>query len=118
MKLFISLNCNELNDAQIAPAQDKQEEVGLFLWKVVFPMNVKVLLKVVIPQPNSHKVLNNSHAHLFLMNWLFPARVMLVLYIARAMPMLSWKEQLTSLTDSENCKIRAVLLAEWLQDQL
>ena len=115
MKLFISLNCNELNDAQIAPAQDEDE---LFLWKVVFPMNVKMLLKVVIPQPNSHKVLNDSHAHLFLMNWLFPARVMLLLYIARAMPMLSWKEQLTSLADSENCKIRAVLLAEWLQDQL
>ena len=118
MKLFISLNRNELNDAQIAPAQDEEEEVRLFLWKVVFPTNVKILLKVVIPQPNSRKVLKDSHAHLFLMNWLFPARVMLVLYIAREMPMLSWKEQLTSLADSENCKIRAVLLAEWLQDKL
>ena len=76
-------------------------------------MNVRLLLKVVIPQPNSRISLNDPHAHWLCIN-LFSTRVTLVLFTASAMPMLSWKEQLTSLVFCVDRKTRAELLARRL----
>ena len=42
-------------------------------------MNVRLLVKVVIPQPNSHDLLDDRHAHWLCMN-LLSARVTLVLF--------------------------------------
>ena len=73
-------------------------------------MNVRLLLKVMMPQPNSRNSLNDPHAHWLCMN-LFSTRMTLVFFTASAVPMLSWKEQLTSLAFCVDCKNRAELLA-------
>ena len=77
----------------------------------MFPVNVKLLSKAVIPQPNIHMSVNDPHAHWLCINSLFSARIMLVLYTVSAVPWLSWKEQLTSLVYCVNRKNRAELLA-------
>ena len=81
----------------------------LFLRKVVFPVNVRVLLRAVIPHPNLQLSLEDSHPHWLCTNSLFSARLMLVLYTVSAVPRLSWKEKLTSLAHSEDCKSKADL---------
>ena len=65
--------------------------VALLLRKVVFPVNVRLLSDAMIPPPNT----TLPHA-LLCVNSVFPDRVMLALFTASAVPLLSWKEQLTS----------------------
>ena len=109
MKLLIPIKFSELADAQIAP--ELYLELALFSKKVVFPVNVRVLLRAVRPHPNLYLPLNDLPPHWLHMNSVASARVMLVLCTASAVPRLSWKEQLTSLAYSVDCKNRAKLLA-------
>ena len=62
---FVPLKLSELVTAKIAPALSKclcPELLHLFPEKVVFPVNVRVLLRAVIPHPNLHKSVNDSDA--------------------------------------------------------
>ena len=103
-KLLVLVKCSELDTAKIAPAPTLETPtlLCLFLRNVVLPVNVRVLLRAVIPHPNLHLSLKDSHPHWLCMNSLFSARVMLVLCTVSAVPKLSWKEQLTSLVYSED----------------
>ena len=67
-------------------------------------MNVRLLLRVVIPHPSLKLSLDDSHAHWLCINLLSSA-VMLVLCSASAVP---WK---TSLAYCVDCKSRTELLA-------
>ena len=74
----------------------------------MFPVNVRLLLKVVIPHPNPRVSLSDSHAHWLWVNLLF-ARVIPVLCTPNAVPRLPWKEQLTSLARCVVCKSKVGL---------
>ena len=60
IKLLVPVKCSELANAQIAPALFLL--LALFSRKEVFPVNVRLLLRVVIPHPslNSHWM---THTH-------------------------------------------------------
>ena len=97
-KLLMPLKFSVIATAQIAPAPTSEACTlyHLFFRKVVFPVNVRILFRAVIPHPELHLLLNGSQAHCFWVNS-FSTRVMLVLHTVSAVPTLSWKEQLTSL---------------------
>ena len=54
MKLLVPVKFSKLADAQITP--QKRKPTATFSWKIVFPVNVRLLLRAVIPHPN---LLNN-----------------------------------------------------------
>ena len=61
VKLLIPVKFSELADAQIAP--ELYLELALFSKKVVFPVKVRVLLRVVRPHPNLYLPLNDLPPH-------------------------------------------------------
>ena len=87
MKLLVPLKVSTvLLNATMAPPR-------IFL-KVVFPVNVRLLLMAKMPATTQ-------------MNSLFFTRVMLVLFTTSAVLGLSWKEQLTSSASCVECNSRA-----------
>ena len=59
IKLLVPVKCSELANAQIAPALFLL--LALFSRKEVFPVNVRLLLRVVIPHPSLKLSLDDSH---------------------------------------------------------
>ena len=61
--------------------------VAIFSRKVVFPVNVRLLLTAVIPLAP----LQVFDLQWLCLNWLFPAKVMLEFFTTSAVARLSWK---------------------------
>ena len=79
--------------------------------KVMFPMNVRLLLKTAMLPPSTKEL---DFVPWLRVKSIFPARVTLALFTTSAVPMLSWKEQLTSSAYSVKSKCSANLLAKGL----
>ena len=75
--------------------------VALLSRKVVFPVNLRLLLKAMIAPPR----ILLPHA-LLCLNSVLPVRVISVLFTTSAVALLSWKEQLTSSVRCVDCKSR------------
>ena len=98
MKLVVPLKLSTVwFNVTIAPPPNAEPpngqclNVALLSRKVVFPVNVRLLLEAMIAPPS----LMIPQA-LLCVNSVLPDRVMSVLFTTSVVPLLPWKEQLTS----------------------
>ena len=99
MKFVVPLKLSTVwFNVSITPPSNTEPPNAQLSRKVVFPLNVRLLL---IAPPNA------IQWPLLCVNSVIPARVMSVLFTTSTVAGLSWKEQLTSSVRCVDCKSRA-----------